>query len=244
MKTVAIIQARMTSTRLPGKVLLDLCGKPVLSHVIDRVSRINRVDHVCVTSPEEAGHDMIGDILPADVSFIRGSEADVLSRYHKAALATKADVIMRITSDCPFLDPSVASGILELFLASNVDYASNHFEQGYPLGFEVEVLTSKALATAESKAKTEYDREHVTPYIWQNPDQFSALYVDHKPNLRHWRLVLDEFQDYDFTKAVYERLYPQNPEFGLAELKKLFEVAPELLEINEDVKQKPLLKRG
>lgn len=244
MRVVAIIQARMTSTRLPGKILLTLSGKPVLSHIIERVSRVVGLGHICVASPEGTLHDPIGDILPPGVSFVRGSETDVLGRYYKAAMETKADVMMRVTSDCPFFDAGIASGILQLFLNTHVDYASNHFDQGYPLGFEVEVFSREALERAQREATDPYQREHVTAYFWQNPDLFSALYVDHKPNLRHWRLVLDEPQDYEFAKEVYLRLYEENPLFGFEALKRLFKAHPGLLEINANVKQKPLKMLG
>lgn len=240
MRIVAIIQARMTSTRLPGKILKDLCGKTVLAHVIERVSRIKGLDHICVASPEGDVHDSIAEHISEEISFVRGSETDVLGRFYKAAKETQADVVMRITSDCPFFDPDVASDILARFLEANVDYASNHFDQGYPLGFEVEIMKMSALERAHVEGVDSYAREHVTAYIWQHPDKFSSLFVDYEPNLRHWRLVLDEQQDYEFTKTVYGKLYPENPEFGFVELKALFAAEPDLLEINAKVKQKPL----
>ena len=237
---VAIIQARMTSSRLPGKILLPLSGAPLLQRMLERVARINNLDAVWLAIPEGEDHDTIVDLVPTGVKLFRGSETDVLDRTFKAAKRANASVVMRMTSDCPMIDPTVSGEILTAFRNSPVVYARTAFTSGYPHGFDTEVFTMDALAAAYEEATSDDEREHVTPFIWRQPERFAALEVDHYPNFRHWRLTVDTPEDYQLAKQVFDILFSQNPNFGFKELRALFTAQPELLEINANTAQ-PIL---
>jgi spore coat polysaccharide biosynthesis protein SpsF len=235
-KIVAVIQARMTSTRLPGKVLLPLAGAPLLQRMVERVARITGLDAIWLAIPEGAQHDPIIQAMDAlsDIGIFRGDETDVLARTYLAARRANADVIMRMTSDCPLIDPEISGEILAAFLQSPVTYARTAFSSGYPHGFDTEVFTMEALSAAYEEATEADEREHVTPFIWRRRERFPALEVDYQPDFRHWRLTVDTPEDYDLVSRVFARLYPQDPEFGFSALKTLFAEDPSLLEINAD----------
>lgn len=238
--TVAVIQARMTSTRLPGKVLLPLKGQPILARVVERARAIAGINDVVVAIPEGSAHDPVADLcceLKAPV--IRGPEQDVLKRILIAAEARKAATVVRLTSDCPFLDPQASAAIVAAFHATQVPYASNAMESGYPLGFDTQVMMITALREADAEATDPYEREHVTPFLWRRPERYAALYLDHKPNLRAWRLVVDTPEDYELAKRVYDLLADRDPLFGLSALRFLFTEQPALLTLNARVKQTP-----
>jgi spore coat polysaccharide biosynthesis protein SpsF len=233
---VAVIQVRMTSSRLPGKVLKPLAGAPLIRRMIERVLRIDGIDGVAVALAEGAANDPVIDALAGmNVAIVRGSETDVLSRSAAAARATKAATVMRITSDCPLLDPAVSAAILAAYKAgrkAGLRYARTSAESGFPHGFDTEVFEAAALYEAEAKAVDPYEREHVTPYIWRRPQTFPAMIVDAKPDRRHWRITVDTEDDYRLAAAIYEALYPRNPAFGYSNLCALFEARPELLSLN------------
>lgn len=237
MRTVAIVQARMTSTRLPGKLLLDLAGAPVLQRMLERVRRIAGLDAVCVCVPEGAEHDSLVELATAmpGIAVTRGPEHDVLKRYLIAAEHTGADRIMRITSDCPLLDPAASASVLAVQAAAGTAYARTAFNSGWPLGLDTEVFLTKTLRIADVEAADPYEREHVTPFIWRRPDRFAATYVDRWPDRRAWRLTLDYRQDYDLIRAIYDALYPGSPDFDFTRIEDLLLSRPELLAINATV---------
>lgn len=238
--TAAIIQARMTSTRLPGKVLLPLAGEPILARVIERARAIEGVDTVVAAIPAGEEHAPIAALCARlDVPVVRGSERDVLQRTVAAAESVRASTVIRLTSDCPFLDPGVSAAILAAFHASGVSYASNAMESGYPLGFDTQVTSLSALREADAEAADPYEREHVTPFLWRRPNRYTALYLDHRPNLRAWRLVVDTPQDYAMARAVYDAFAPSKQIFDLAALRRLFRERPQLLAMNQAVPQTP-----
>ena len=239
---VAVVQTRMTSTRLPGKVLKPLAGAPLVARVVERVARIQGVDAVVVALADGAPHDPVVaalDGLPAKI--VRGAEQDVLARTAKAARASGAMTVMRITSDCPLLDPDVSAGVLAAYLAAKgagIRYARTAFDSGFPLGFDTEVFAAAALFEAEAQASDPYEREHVTPHIWRRPDAYPSVLVDARPDRRHWRLVVDTEDDYALVAAIYDALYPAKQDFGLADLCRLFEARPELLMLNAHIAQR------
>lgn len=238
--TVAVIQARMTSTRLPGKVLLPLAGTPILAHVVARARATAGIDKVVVAIPDGAAHEPVAALcttLRAPVT--RGPEQDVLKRTLIAAEAQGAGTVVRLTSDCPFLDPRASAAIVAAFHASGLPYASNAMESGYPLGFDTQVMTIASLREADAEASDPYEREHVTPFLWRRPDRYAALYLDHHPNLRHWRLVVDTKDDYEMASRVYDELASHNPLFGLDALRTLFAARPDLPALNAGVRQTP-----
>lgn len=240
MTTVAVIQARMTSTRLPGKILLPLAGKPILTRVIERTRAIAGIDTIVVAIPDGPAHEPVAALcktLGAPVA--HGPEQDVLKRTLMAAEAHGAKTVVRLTSDCPFLDPRASAAIVAAFHASGAAYASNAMESGYPLGFDTQVTSLKALREADAEATDLYEREHVTPFLWRRPERYPALYLDHHPNLRHWRLVVDTKDDYEMARRVYDELTPHDALFGLDALRGLFAKRPDLLALNAQVKQTP-----
>jgi spore coat polysaccharide biosynthesis protein SpsF len=241
-KTVAIIQARMTSTRLPGKIMLPLAGKPLLERMIERVQQMKDVDVICIACPDGKESQPIRELVHNmdDVELVEGSESDVLSRYVKTARQFKADIIIRFTSDCPFMDPEISNAKLELYKSMDgIEYVSKDFKTGYPLGLHAEIMSRNALEAAYNSNPDGYEREHVTPYIWRRPEQFPAIHLDYKPNLRDWRLVVDTKEDYQFAKQLFEVLYTKNHRFRFKDIKSHIEANPDMLKINTHIEQKP-----
>lgn len=209
--SVAIVQARMTSTRLPGKVLMELAGATVLRRVLDRCAAIPGIDSVCCAIPDGNSHDPIADeAVRAGASVFRGSEVDVLARYAGAARACGADVVMRVTSDCPLIDPAVCGRVLTLLRNSRADYACNNMPASWPHGLDCEAFTSAALFLAAAKATTQYEREHVTPWLRENPDIVRVNLNGPGGWAAEQRLTLDFPEDFSFLQAVFTAL----PDFG------------------------------
>ena len=227
----------MTSTRLPRKVLLPLAGVPMVIRVVERASAIAGVDVVCVAVPDGEDHEplvaAVAEHRP-DAVVARGPENDVLRRTVGAADATGADLVVRVTSDCPYLDPDVSGAVLAAARTAGVPYARTAFRSGYPLGFDTEVVTTDALRAADAEAVDPYEREHATPFIWRRPERFPCLWLDHLPDRRDWRLVVDAPEDYELATRVYDEL---GPGFRFADLEELFAARPDLLEINRAVEQ-------
>lgn len=241
MKVVAIIQARMGSTRLPGKVMKMILGKPVILWDIDRVSESKLIDEIVVAIPFDRQNDVIVNTIKEysdKIIIFRGSEEDVLDRYYKAAKERMADVIVRLTSDCPLIDPEVVDNVIEQFLNTHCDYCSNTLKRTYPRGLDAEVFSFNALAKAWNEAKKEYEREHVTPYIIENPEKFKLFNVPFSTNLSHLRWTLDTNEDFKFIEAVYKRIYPEKQMFFMGDILNLLSKEPWLIDINKDIEQK------
>lgn len=233
---VCVVQARMTSTRLPGKILKPLAGEPLIRRMLDRVLRIEGLDAVVVALAEGAEHDAA---LPAldgmGVSVVRGPERDVLARTVASARSAGAATVMRTTSDCPMIDPHVSAAVLAAYLRAapaGIRYARAGTDTGFPHGFDTEVVAADALFEAEAEAVESYDREHVTPFVRSRPERFPALTLSAQPDRHHWRLVVDTPQDYRLAAAIYETLFAATPGFGYPDLVRLFSKRPELLAIN------------
>jgi spore coat polysaccharide biosynthesis protein SpsF len=240
---VAVVQARFTSTRLPGKILLPLGGVPLLGRVLERVEAIDGVDAVVVAVPEGDTQTELVDFVTArtGTKVFAGSEQDVLARTLLAAESERASTVVRITSDCPMLDPVVSSTVLAAFIRSGVSYARTGITNGYPLGYETEVIAIDALRAAAGESRDLYEREHVTPFVWRRPERFSAIHLACIPDRRKWRLTVDTKEDYALAGRVYDELFETNPLFGLTEITSLFARNPGLLELNDRVSQKPLI---
>jgi spore coat polysaccharide biosynthesis protein SpsF len=241
MKKVAIIQARMGSTRLPGKVLKDIKGQPMLWHVINRVSYSELIDKIVVATTDNKEDDKIEYFCKTnDISSYRGSQKDVLDRYYQVARIYQADLIIRITSDCPLIDPSIIDKAIRNYSDNKkkVDYVSNTLERTYPRGMDVEVFSFRTLETAWQKAKKRYHREHVTPFIYENYDLFRFSNIKNNENLSYLRLTVDEEKDLELVREIYKKLYKKNNMFYLEDIVKLFEAYPELKLVNKEVKQK------
>ena len=204
---VAIIQARMGSTRLPGKVLKDIGGETMLARVVRRVQRATLVDQVVVaTTPKPADDAIIAECQQLGVEVFRSSELDVLSRYYWAARVYDAKVVARITADCPLIDSVVIDRVVLAFLREKPDFASNVITRTYPRGLDISVMTMAALTRAYNKAKKAYDREHVTSYIYQNPKIFKLLSVEGDVDYSNHHWTVDTQEDLDFVRGIYARL--------------------------------------
>jgi spore coat polysaccharide biosynthesis protein SpsF len=237
-RVVAIIQARMGSTRLPGKVLKDLCGETVLARVVNRTRRATLLQEVVVaTSVQPADDAIVQECGRLSVACFRGDEADVLDRYYRAAEKFSADAIVRITSDCPLIDPEVSDKTIRAFLDQHPDYASNVLQRSYPRGLDTEVMTFAALQSAQREARDPYQREHVTPFLYQHPDRFRLVSVTGDRDYSHYRWTLDTREDLEFLRAVYARR-AETSDPAWQDVLRILEEEPDLAAINEHVKQK------
>jgi spore coat polysaccharide biosynthesis protein SpsF len=240
-RVVAVVQARMGSTRLPGKVMKPLRGCPVLEHVVRRVSQAKRIDGVVVATtllPEDHRVEELAGALGADV--VRGSVDDVLSRYCLAARASAADHVVRITADCPCSDPAVIDRVVAEHLSSGADYTSNVHPRSFPHGLDLEAVRVEALETAAREARTSAEREHVMPFIWSRPDRFrlhnvAARREEREPGLR---ITLDTADDYVMLQALFDLL---GNGFSAADVVAAARRYPWLPMINGNVRQKLVL---
>jgi len=240
MKIVTIIQARMGSTRLPGKVMLDLCGETVLARVVERVRRSRLACEVVVaTTTRPADDRVVEECQRLAVKVFRGSESDVLDRSYNAAKLFRADAIVRICSDCPLTDPAIIDQTIQSFLAAQADYSSNALDRTYPRGLDTEVMTQQALARCWREARAYYQRSHVTPYIYENPDQFRIVRVRGEEDYSGYRWTLDTAEDLAFIRAVYARMEDKDW-FSWRDVLRLLEQEPELMELNQHILQRAL----
>ncbi|MBI5190041.1 MAG: glycosyltransferase family protein [Nitrospirae bacterium] len=234
MTVTAIIQARLGSTRLPGKTLIELEGVPLLGHLISRVRACRNVDGIVIATTVKQRDDRLEEYAKGlGIGCFRGDEDDVLDRFYGAAKEFGIATIVRVTPDCPMLDPDIVDMVVEEFLKSGADYATNTLPPTYPDGMDVEVLSFSALETAWKESSLRSEREHVTPYIRNHPEHFTLVNVAGKEDLSRLRLTVDEQLDLDMAKEIFRRLYPGNRLFGLAEVLALLECEPGLLEINQ-----------
>jgi spore coat polysaccharide biosynthesis protein SpsF len=241
MRTVAIVQAHMSSTRLPGKVLMDLGGRTMLERVLLRVRACREVDDVVVAMSTLPADDILVPVCERlGIPVHRGSDTDVLDRFVGAAHARSADLCVRITSDCPLIDPALCDQIIQRFRRADppVDYASNKIPQSYPRGLDTEVFTGEALERARAEASRPYQRTHVTIYIYENPGRFRLLSVVSEVDRADWRWTVDTAEDLQFVRAVYGH-FGNRSLFPWEEIVKLIERNPALRDINRHVVQKP-----
>ncbi|HZG15377.1 MAG TPA: glycosyltransferase family protein [Candidatus Bathyarchaeia archaeon] len=240
MRNVVIIQARMGSTRLPGKVMKMLSGKTVLAHVVERALAIPGVDEVLIATTIKHEDDrIVEESQRLQIPVWRGSEADVLSRYYDAAIHTKADVIMRITSDCPLLDPEVSGHVLKTFHDNpETDYVSNTIVRRFPRGLDTEVFSFQALEAAYQETNESYYREHVTPFLYENQQRFRCQSVDGEEDYSHYRWTLDTSEDWNLIQHIYRELYQENTLFSWTKGIELMKRRPDLFKINSQIEQK------
>jgi spore coat polysaccharide biosynthesis protein SpsF len=240
LKVVAIIQARMGSTRLPGKVLQDIEGETMLARVVQRVRRASLINEVLIATTDGAVDDaIVKECRRCEVPIFRGDENDVLDRYFRAAQLTKAEAVVRITSDCPLIDPEVTDKTIRAFLDESPDYASNCMVRTYPRGLDTEVIALRALERAWRAASKPYERTHVTPYIFEHPAEFKLVSVTSAEDFSSHRWTVDTPEDLAFVRAIYSRLKGQD-NFRGPDVLELLANEPELIEINRSITQKAL----
>lgn len=235
MKLVCV-QARMGSTRLPKKVLMEALGKPLLVHQIERIQRAKNVDKVVVITSTEKENDLIENICKeGNIDCFRGSELDLLDRHYKAAIEYQADFIIKIPSDCPLVDPKIVEEVVSMWELNKdlYDYVSNYHPPTFPDGLDVEGCTFEALELAWRSATEIYEREHTFPYIWDQPNKFRIGNVmnNYGNMFMTHRWTLDYPEDYQFIKTIFEELR-NLPYFGMSDVLDLLQRRPEISEIN------------
>lgn len=233
-KTLCIIQARMGSSRLSGKVLKPILGTPMLEHQINRLIAIDNIDKFIIATSTEKDDDAIELLCnKLNLGCFRGHKNDVLDRFYQAAQVDMPKYIVRLTGDCPLIDAEIVSQVIDYHLLSNVDYTSNCNPATLPDGLDVEIFSFKALKSAWEQSKKPSEREHVTPFIRNNDDSFSCQNFNYHTDLSKHRWTVDEEKDFEFVHKIYTHLYNQNKNFALKEILLLLAEHPELLEINK-----------
>jgi spore coat polysaccharide biosynthesis protein SpsF (cytidylyltransferase family) len=235
---LAVLQARMTSTRLPGKVLMPILGEPMLFRQIERVNRCGAFDALVVATSNEPTDDALAAACKArGIDVARGSRDDVLDRFMTAAAPYKPDTVVRLTGDCPLADPGVIARVIDLFRTSACDYASNVIPPTFPDGLDVEVVRFQALARAHAEAKLPSEREHVMPYIRNHPEIFKIANYAETPDRSNLRWTVDEPADFAFVSRVYGELYPANPAFTTQDILDLIARNPAIGDINASLER-------
>lgn len=236
MNVLCIVQARIGSTRLPGKILLSLEGKTVLEHVINRVKASNKIsDVVLATTISKDDVEVVRFVSSLGIRVFAGSENDVLDRFYQAAKLLNPDHVVRITSDCPMIDPELIDKVIVNHSKTNADYTSNTIVETYPDGEDVEVIKFSALKRAHQEAELESEREHVTPYVRKHPEIFKLHNVGNSENLSGMRWTIDQNEDYEFLKIIFRNLYHKNPLFGMNEILDFLKENPDIEEINSKI---------
>ena len=240
-KIVATIEARMTSTRLPGKVLLPMAGEPNLKRLVDRLRRSAYVDEVVVATTTNAPDDAIAALAQSmGCKVWRGSEDDVLLRVLEAAQSVNADLIVEVTGDCPLIDWRHVDRLIERYTEGAYDYVSNILERTFPRGFDVQVFSVKTLEEVDRLTQDPVDRENVSIYIYRHPGRYklgnwAAEGAMRRPELR---VTLDTKEDYELLNAIFEKLLPRTPDFSAEDVVGLLDREPSLTALNAAVRQK------
>ena len=233
-RVLGILQARTSSSRLPGKVLMSILGKPMLAHQLKRLRRGKSLNDIVVATSSDPSDDSLADLCTREgVKVFRGSLSDVLNRFIQAARPFEPDVVVRLTGDCPLTDPFLIDEIVNRFVLSDLDYLSNCVPPTYPDGLDVEVVRFAALEIAAREAVLPSHREHVTPFIRKQPERFRVdNHMSAEMDRSGMRWTVDEPEDFEFVKRVYERLYPKNPAFTTYDVLALLAAEPDLAHIN------------
>lgn len=241
MSTAIIIQARMGSTRLPGKHLKKVLERPLISFLFERLKRVKKANQMILATTSNHLDDCLVNYAQQEkIDYFRGSEENVLERYFQAAKKYEVGTIVRISADCPLIDPAIVDETIDYFFNSSFDYASNTLVRKYPRGMDTEVFSFPALKKAHEEAKEPKEQEHVTPFFYLHPELFRIGSLENKEDQSFYRLTVDEEEDFTLVKKIIETLYPLNPEFNLGDIIGLLKKNPEWPAINARVKQKTL----
>ena len=241
-RIVLIVQARMSSSRLPGKVLKRVLGKPLLELQIERLKGSQQIHELVIATSQDSSDDPIEKLcVKLKTPCFRGSLKNVLERYYLAARQFQADCVIRVTGDCPLIDPQVVDSVVEHFLQQNpsVDYCSNILDPTFPRGMDTEIFTMPSLERTYREASKEEEREHVTPYIYHS-GKFAIVHYKNSQDLSHLRWTVDEESDLTVVRQIFEALYPQNNRFTLNDCLEFIRQNPSITSINQRVKQKKL----
>ena len=238
-KIVTIIQARMGSTRLPGKVLLPLAGKPLILRMHERVAFSKYAGEIVVAITEDETDNKLFKLCQQNnLNLFRGHSFDLLDRHYQVAKKYKGELVIKIPSDCPLIDPSIIDKVI-LYYINNIekfDFVSNLHPSSYPDGNDVEIMSFETLENAWLNAKKDFEREHTTPYIWENPEKFRIGNISWETGLDYsmmHRFTIDYKEDYEFINRIYDELYQVNNRFSLDDILKLLEKNPEIKQINK-----------
>jgi spore coat polysaccharide biosynthesis protein SpsF len=237
-KTVIVVQARMSSSRLPGKVMLPVLGKTLLYRMIERLRMIRNEAQIIIATSQESADDMIEQEASAmNVDCFRGSLNNLLDRHYQAAKQAGASIVLKIPSDCPLIDPAIIDEVLDVYFADpgKYDYISNLHPATFPDGNDVEIMTMDCLEKTWREAKRPLEMEHTTPYIWENQDKFriaNVIWNTGKDYSMSHRFTIDYEEDYQFIKRVFEELYPANPAFTCSDILNLLNEKPDIYNIN------------
>lgn len=232
-RVLAILQARMSSTRLPGKVLKPILGEPMLLRQLERLRRSHHLDLLVVATSTSTEDDPIAQVCQArGIDCFRGSLDDVLDRFYQAVRIFPGDTVVRLTADCPLTDPEVIDAVIDFYQAGDYDYVSNVLEPTFPDGLDVEVFGRACLEAAWREAKVSSDREHVTPFIYHHPDRFRVGSYRGTSDLSAWRWTVDEPADFQLVNAVYEALYQTVPDFSTRDILNFLSTHPDIAHLN------------
>ncbi|BDD92217.1 spore coat protein [Pandoraea sp. NE5] len=235
MTIIALLQARCSSSRLPGKVLKPLLGQPMILRQIERLRRVRRIDELVVVTSEESSDDELAGVCHnAGVPVFRGSLNDVLDRFYRAIESKTVDHVVRLTADCPLTDPATVDAVIDLYLKGGFDYASNTLPPTYPDGLDAEIFQAEVLRTIWREASQPSEREHVTSFIYKHPERFRLGNLTNDRDLSSLRWTVDTPADFLFAEAVYEALYAENPAFDYADVLALLARSPELQLLNTE----------
>jgi spore coat polysaccharide biosynthesis protein SpsF len=216
MTTIAIVQARMTSTRFPGKVLADLLGEPMVIRQLERISRSAVIDRIVLATSSDPTDDVLAEIATQHgIDVVRGDLNDVLQRFMQVMDIYNPDVVVRLTADCPLASPQVINKVIEHFQSSDADYVSNTMSPTYPDGLDVEVVKAEVLRRVAQLSTDAAEREHVTLGVYRRPELFTIENVENEADLSDLRWTVDTKEDFEFIQKIYEDLYPKNPNFDM-----------------------------
>jgi spore coat polysaccharide biosynthesis protein SpsF len=235
---VAILQARLSSSRLPRKVLKPVLGKPMLELEIERIRRSRLIDKLVVattTEPIDKSIELLCTRLEVDC--FRGSLDNVLDRYYRSAVNSKADQVVRLTGDCPLIDPQIIDQVIMLHCETGSDYTSNVLPPTFPDGLDVEVMTFSALETSWKEARLPSEKEHVTSYIENHPQKFRISNVSAKSDFSNHRWTVDEVEDFELISHLFEALYPSNPEFSMEDVLHYLDTHPRVAQLNNGIQR-------